>query len=133
MGYDVVSCPFAAPLHLVNLDTAPDRTALALPVTSAVEGMPGAVHGTAIATLVDTACWMAVSDVVDPGGDAVYTKDIHLRYLTRVPMTVDRIVAEANLLTRGGRTAVAQAVVTDDTGVVYAHATASFSRPHPSA
>ncbi|RAJ45389.1 uncharacterized protein (TIGR00369 family) [Kitasatospora sp. SolWspMP-SS2h] len=129
MGYDVVSCPFAAPLRLVTLDAAPGRTALALPVTPAVEGMPGTVHGTAIATLVDTVCWLAVSDVVDPGGDAVFTKDIHLRYLARVPMTVDRIVAEAGLLARADRTAVAHAVVTDDTGAVYAHATAAFSRP----
>jgi uncharacterized protein (TIGR00369 family) len=84
----------------------------------------GTVHGGVIATLLDSAAGCAVHSVLPQG--AGYTSiDLHTRFLRPVTVASGRITAEGTVVSRGSRTALAEARLTDGQGRLLAHATST--------
>ena len=84
----------------------------------------GSVHGGVIATLLDSAAGCAVHSVL-PLGAGYTSVDLTTRFLRPVTARSGRITAEGLVLSRGSRTALAQAQLTDERGRLLAHATST--------
>jgi uncharacterized protein (TIGR00369 family) len=127
---------FSIPLHdLLALDfVRPEhgsRTAeVTMPVAPNALGFTGALHGGAIATMVDLACALAAARFsgFDPMRESLVTADMHVRYLGR-PRT-DEVVARAEVVKAGAQLIVVECKViggTNDEGREHLVATADFS------
>jgi uncharacterized protein (TIGR00369 family) len=107
------------PLHeMLALDyefgVGPSRTAeVRMPVAPNALGFTGALHGGAIATMVDLACALAAarSSDFDPYRESLVTSDMHIRYLGR-PRT-DTVVARAEVVRVGRQLIVVECRVVD--------------------
>jgi uncharacterized protein (TIGR00369 family) len=93
----------------------------------------GTVHGGVIATLLDSAAGCAVHSTL-PHGSGYTTVDLHTTFLRPVTAASGRVTAEGSVLSRGSRTALAEARLTDERGRLLAHATSTclvldLSRP----
>jgi len=84
----------------------------------------GSVHGGVIATLLDSAAACAVHSVL-PAGTGYTTLDLTVKYLRQVTATTGRVTVTGTVLSRGSRTALAQAQLADSGGRLLAHATSS--------
>jgi uncharacterized protein (TIGR00369 family) len=84
----------------------------------------GTVHGGVIATLLDSAAGCAVHSVL-PQGTGYTTVDLHTTFLRPVSAASGRVTAEGSVLSRGARTALAEARLTDERGRLLAHATST--------
>lgn len=84
----------------------------------------GTVHGGVIATLLDSAAGCAVHSVL-PAGTGYTSVDLVTKYLRPVTIGTGRITAEGSVISRGTRTALAEARLTDDHGRLLAHATST--------
>jgi uncharacterized protein (TIGR00369 family) len=84
----------------------------------------GTVHGGVIATLLDTAAACAVHSTL-AAGEAYTSLDLTTKFLR--PVTVDSglLTCEGTVLQRGRRTALAQAMLVDESGRTVAHATST--------
>ncbi len=79
------------PLHemlALSFESADGPTVTAevrMPVAPNALGFTGALHGGAIATMVDLACALAAarSSDFDPSRESLVTSDMHIRYLGR--------------------------------------------------
>ncbi len=84
----------------------------------------GTVHGGVIAALLDTATGCAVHTCL-PAGVAYTSLDLNVRFLRPVTLATGLVRAEGSVLTRGNRTATAQARLIDGQGRLLAHATST--------
>jgi uncharacterized protein (TIGR00369 family) len=84
----------------------------------------GTVHGGVIATLLDSAAGCAVHSVLG-AGEGYTSLDLTTKYLRPVTTATGEVTATGTVLSRGSRTALAQAQLTDARGRVLAHATSS--------
>jgi uncharacterized protein (TIGR00369 family) len=84
----------------------------------------GTVHGGVLATLLDSATGCAVHSVL-PEGTGYTTLDLNARYLRPVTADTGRIVVTGTVLSRGSRTALAEARLTDSRDRLLAHATST--------
>jgi uncharacterized protein (TIGR00369 family) len=84
----------------------------------------GSVHGGMIATLCDSACGCAVHSML-PAGSYYTSLDLSVKFLRPVTVTTGPMRCEATVTHLGGRSALAQAQLTDASGKLYAHATSS--------
>ena len=84
----------------------------------------GSVHGGVLATLLDSATGCAVHSVL-PAGTGYTSVDLVTTYLRPVTTSTGRVTAEGTVLSRGSRTALAQARLTDADGRLLAHATST--------
>jgi uncharacterized protein (TIGR00369 family) len=84
----------------------------------------GTVHGGVIATLLDSAAGCAVHSVL-PAGTGYTTVDLHTTFLRPVTAASGRVTAEGTVISRGSRTALAEARLTDERGRLLAHATST--------
>ena len=84
----------------------------------------GTVHGGVIATLLDSAAGCAVHSLL-PAGAGYTTVDLHTTFLRPVTAATGRITAEGTVLSRGSRTALAEARLCDGQGRLLAHATST--------
>ena len=84
----------------------------------------GSVHGGVIAVLLDSAAGCAVHSVLD-AGQGYTSVDLTTKYLRPVTAATGRITATGTLLSRGSRTALAQAQLVDGAGRLLAHATST--------
>jgi uncharacterized protein (TIGR00369 family) len=84
----------------------------------------GSVHGGVIATLLDSAAGCAVHSIL-PAGTGYTSLDLTVKYLRPVTATTGRILATGTVLSRGSRTALAEAKLTDKRDRLMAHATSS--------
>ena len=84
----------------------------------------GGVHGGMIATLLDTAAGCSVHSTLAVG-EGYTSLDLTTKFLR--PVTVDSglVTCVGKVISRGRRTALAEAQLTDETGRVLAHATSS--------
>ena len=94
--------------------------------------LTGSVHGGVFATLLDSACACAVVSLL-PAGTASTSMDLTVKFLRPVTTATGRLYSEGTVTHLGGRTALAQARLTDETGRLYAHATSSVLIMRPSA
>lgn len=84
----------------------------------------GSVHGGVISTLLDTAAGCAVHSTL-PAGVGYTTLDLNVKFLRAVTTASGLLRCEGTVLSRGRRTALAEARLTDGSGRLAAHATSS--------
>jgi uncharacterized protein (TIGR00369 family) len=84
----------------------------------------GSVHGGVISTLLDTATGCAVHSTL-PAGIGYTSMDLNSRFLRPVTVESGRLTCEGTVLSRGRRSALAQARLTDAKGALVAHATST--------
>jgi uncharacterized protein (TIGR00369 family) len=84
----------------------------------------GTVHGGVLATILDTAAACAVQSTL-PAGVGLTSVDLNVKFIR--PVTVDSglLRCEGVVLSRGRRTALAEASLTDASGRLAAHATST--------
>ncbi len=92
----------------------------------------GSVHGGMIATLCDSACGCAVQSML-PAGSSYTSLDLSVKFLRPVTSGTGPMACEASVVHMGGRSALAQARLTDAAGKLYAHATSSCMIFRPAA
>jgi uncharacterized protein (TIGR00369 family) len=84
----------------------------------------GSVHGGVLATLLDTAAGCAVHSIL-PAGVGYTSVDLSTKFLRPVTIGSGRLRCEGTVLSRGRRTALAEARLTDGGGRLTAHATST--------
>ncbi|MCW2638518.1 MAG: aromatic compound degradation protein PaaI [Dactylosporangium sp.] len=84
----------------------------------------GTMHGGVLATLLDSAAACAVQSTL-PVGIAYTSLDLTTKFLRPVTVRSGMLRCEGTVLSRGQRTALAQAQVFDDADRLIAHATSS--------
>ena len=82
----------------------------------------GAVHGGLACTLADSAMGCAVHTTL-PVGTGYTTLELKTSFLRKITTATGRVLCEGTVVHAGGRTALAEARVTDGAGKLYAHAT----------
>jgi uncharacterized protein (TIGR00369 family) len=92
----------------------------------------GSVHGGMIATLCDSACGCAVQSML-PAGSYYTSLDLSVKFLRPVTAATGPMTCEATVTHLGGRSALAQARLTDADGKLYAHATSTCMLFRPTA
>jgi uncharacterized protein (TIGR00369 family) len=84
----------------------------------------GAVHGGVLATLLDTATGCSVHSTL-PAGIGYTSVDLNTKFLRPVTVHSGRLRCEGSMLSKGRRTALAEARLTDGDGRLVAHATST--------
>jgi uncharacterized protein (TIGR00369 family) len=84
----------------------------------------GTVHGGVLATVLDTAAGCAVHATL-PAGMGYTSVDLTTKFLRPVTVASGRLRCEGTVLSRGRRTALAQATIVDAAGRLAAHATST--------
>jgi len=84
----------------------------------------GSVHGGVIATMLDSAAGCSVHSTL-PAGVGYTTLDLSIKYLRPVTMRSGLLRAEGSVLSKGRRTALAEARLLDERDALLAHATSS--------
>lgn len=92
--------------------------------------LAGMVHGGTVAALFDAATGAALLSLLD-AGERFATADLTVKYLIGIPGDVGDLYAEARIVHRGGRLALAEALARDAGGTVYARALATLSVSRP--
>ncbi len=115
---------YARFLGLEMCETDGGQTALCLEVRDELKQNHGAVHGGAIASLIDTASAFAILAVLQQN-EKVTTTDLTIHYLR--PVTSGRMVAEAKIVRAGRRRFVVSVEVQND-GSVAATALTGYVR-----
>jgi uncharacterized protein (TIGR00369 family) len=92
----------------------------------------GTVHGGMIATVCDSACGCAVQSLL-PAGSYYTSLDLNVKFLRPVTAATGPLTCEGTVAHLGGRSALAQARLSDSSGKLYAHATSSCMIFRPSA
>jgi uncharacterized protein (TIGR00369 family) len=84
----------------------------------------GTMHGGIIATLLDTATGCTVHSTL-PAGVGYTSLDLMTRFLRPVTVASGMLCCEGTMISRGRRTAAAEARLTDERGTLLAHATST--------
>ncbi|GAA4248853.1 PaaI family thioesterase [Dactylosporangium darangshiense] len=84
----------------------------------------GTVHGGVLATLLDTATGCAVHSTL-PAGMGYTTLDLNTKFLRPASIASGVLTCEGTVISKGRRTALAQAQITDARGGLVAHATST--------
>jgi len=84
----------------------------------------GVVHGGMIATLLDTAAGCSVHSTLAVG-EGYTSLDLTTKFLRPVTLDTGLVTCVGTVISRGRRTALAEARLTDEAGRVLAHATSS--------
>lgn len=114
-------------LHLVGatgFEAEESKVAVLMPAAEFHYNPLGTVHGGVIATLLDTAAGCTVHSTL-PAGVGYASLDLMTRFVK--PVTVDSglLRCEGGIISRGRRTAVAEAHLYDERGKLLAHATST--------
>lgn len=84
----------------------------------------GTVHGGVIAAMLDTVAGCAVHSVL-PAGTGYTSLDLHTRFLRAITPATGRVRAEGTVVSRGSRTATAEARLVDARDRLLATATST--------
>ncbi|MBB5868641.1 uncharacterized protein (TIGR00369 family) [Allocatelliglobosispora scoriae] len=84
----------------------------------------GGVHGGVIATLLDTAAACSVHTTL-PAGTSYTSLDLTTKFLRPASVASGLLRCEGRVISRGRRTALAEAQLTDEAGRLIAHATST--------
>ncbi len=84
----------------------------------------GTVHGGVLAAMLDTVAGCAVHSVL-PAGTGYTSLDLHTRFLRPVTPATGRVRAEGTVVSRGSRTATAEARLFDERDRLLATATST--------
>ena len=100
------------------------RVAVFMPAAEFHYNPLGSVHGGVIATLLDTAAGCTVHSTL-PAGVGYTSLDLMTRFIKPVTVKSGLLRCEGAIISRGRRTAVAEARLFDERGVLLAHATST--------
>ncbi len=89
------------------------RSRVELPVGETHKNLYGIVHGGLLATLMDSACGVAMGSLLREG-ESLVTLDLRINYLS--PVRTGTLTAEGKAVHRGRKTGVAEASILDDAG-----------------
>jgi uncharacterized protein (TIGR00369 family) len=92
----------------------------------------GSVHGGVLAALCDSACGCAVHSTL-PAGTSYTSLDLSIKFLRPVTSAVGRMTCEGTVTHVGGRSALAEARLTDAGGKLFAFAASSCMIFRPAA
>ena len=84
----------------------------------------GIAHGGLAATLLDSALGCAINTLM-PAGRVFTTPEMKINYVRPMRRETGEVRCEAEVLHAGGRVATAEGRITDGTGKLYAHGTAT--------
>jgi uncharacterized protein (TIGR00369 family) len=104
----------------------PGRIVMELEPHEGLENTVGLLHGATAAALLDTAMGCAISTQL-PAGQGAVTLDLKLTYLRPLSVRSGTISAEGKLIKLGRQTSYAEGFVSDGSGNLAVHATATFS------
>ena len=116
--------PIAATLDFVPVSVRPGTVVFGFTPAEFHYNPIGSVHGGVISTLCDSACGCAVQSML-PAGSFYTSLDLSVKFLRAVTSTSGPLTCEGTVTHLGGRSALAQARLTDADGKLYAHATSS--------
>jgi uncharacterized protein (TIGR00369 family) len=116
--------PVARTLDFVPVSVRPGTVVFELSPAEFHYNPIGSVHGGVIATLCDSACGCAVQSML-PAGTFYTSLDLSVKFLRAVTSSTGTLTCEGTVTHLGGRSALAQAKLTDADGRLYAHATSS--------
>jgi uncharacterized protein (TIGR00369 family) len=92
----------------------------------------GTVHGGVLSTLCDSACGCAVQSML-PAGTYYTSLDLSVKFLRPVSSGTGPMACTGTVIHLGGRSALAEARLTDAAGKLFAHATSSCMIFRPTA
>lgn len=95
------------------IEAGDGRSRLELDACSKLHSLYGMLHGGVPATIIDSACGIAVGSTLN-AGEICVTVDLRINYISNLKEGV--ICAEGKVLHRGKQTGVAQAEVKDEAG-----------------
>lgn len=95
------------------IEAGEGRSKLELDAGSRLHSLYGMLHGGVAATIIDSACGIAVGSMLEPGEMCV-TVDLRVNYISN--LKEGTITAEGAVLHKGRQTGVAQAEVRDEVG-----------------
>ena len=98
-------------MHVV--DAGEGRSRLTMEVSDDLHSLYGMLHGGGPATIVDSACGIAVGTMLEPG-DMCVTVDLRVNYIASLKRGT--LVADGRVVHMGKKTGVAQAEVRDQDG-----------------
>lgn len=120
----IPGAPIAQTLDFAPVLVAPGTVAFAFTPAEFHYNPIGSVHGGVISTLCDSACGCAVQSML-PAGTFYTSLDLSVKFLRAVSAQTGPMTCEGTVTHLGGRSALAQARLTDAGGRLYAHATSS--------
>ena len=122
----MVSVLNASPVYrLLNMKVtgaAGGRSRVELAVGEDHKNLYGIVHGGMLATLMDSACGVALASRLQDG-EAIVTLDLRINYLH--PVWNGPLTAEGEVVHKGRKTGVAEASIRDETGRLVARGMAT--------
>lgn len=89
----------------------------------------GIVHGGFAATVLDSATGCAVHSALD-SNIGYATIDLNIKMLKKVPLN-SKLLAEGKIINMSKRLGIAEAILKDKDGNIYAHATSTCMILHP--
>ncbi len=116
--------PVMSLLGMEQLEVADGRVSVLLQPQEFHYNPLGSMHGGMMATMLDTATGCAVHSTL-PAGVGYTSLDLSTRFIRPVTVASGMLRCEGTVISRGRRTAVAQAELTDARGALVAHATSS--------
>jgi uncharacterized protein (TIGR00369 family) len=116
--------PIMQLIDMTSFQAEQGRVVVEMPAQEFHYNPLGSVHGGVLSTLLDTAAGCSVQSIL-PAGVGYTSLDLNVKFLR--PVTVDSGVlrCEGTVLSRGRRTALAEARMTDAAGRLVAHATST--------
>ncbi|GAA1814097.1 PaaI family thioesterase [Planosporangium flavigriseum] len=116
--------PVMQTLGITPIEVEPGRMVFGLQPQEFHFNPIGTMHGGVLATLLDSAAACAVQTTL-PAGVGYTSLDLTTKFLRPVTLRSGALRCEGTVLSRGQRTALAQAQVFDDADRLIAHATSS--------
>jgi uncharacterized protein (TIGR00369 family) len=116
--------PITATLDFDLVSVQPGRVVFEITPSEFHYNPIGSVHGGVAATLCDSACGCAVHSML-PAGTSYTSLDLSVKFLRAITASTGRLRCEGTVTHLGSRTALAQAMLSDDGGKLYAQATSS--------
>ncbi|MCX6463416.1 MAG: PaaI family thioesterase [Pseudonocardiales bacterium] len=126
------AAPIAGTLGFTILEAEHGRVVFGLEPDEFHFNPIGSVHGGVFATLLDSAAGCAVHSTL-PAGTAYTSLDLSVKFLRGLGVDSGPVRCEGLVVHLGGRTALAEARLTDGAGRLCAHATSSCLLFRPAA
>lgn len=116
--------PIMATLGFTDFRPEAGRVVVEMPAEEFHYNPLGGVHGGVLSTLLDTAAACAVHSTLAVG-ESYTSLDLTVKFLRPVTTESGLLTCEGTVISRGRRTALAQAQLSDERGRLVAHATSS--------
>jgi len=113
----VNNSPYYRHIGMEVVDAGDGKSQLRLNGDQPLANLFGVLHGGVTASLIDSACGVALGSVLEPGERTV-TADLRVNYIAPAPC--DAVTVEGEVLHKGKQTGVVEAVVKGPDGALLA-------------